>query len=182
MSTYTEGLATLTGGSGAVAVLITDGSFGNAATHRVLGGSQRAAPEHKDLCRWGLADGPTLHRVEPQPQWMYTDAASVLQHGVTLANETWQDFLGQMAWEAAHVDRVICHQVGTAHRDTILGSIGVDPGRDFSTFPYLGNVGTVSLPLTAALAEEREALGPGDRVAFLGIGSGLNCLMLGVEW
>ena len=46
----------------------------------------------------------------------------------------------------------------------------------------LGNIGTVSLPLTAALAEEREFLRPGDRVGFLGIGSGLNCLMLGVEW
>ena len=43
-------------------------------------------------------------------------------------------------------------------------------------------MGTVSLPLTAALAEEREILLPGDRVAFLGIGSGLNCLMLAVEW
>ena len=182
MATYTEGLATLTGGSGAVAVLITDGSFGNGGTHRVLGGSQRAAPEHNDLCRWGLEDAPTLHRVEPLPQWMYTDAASVLQHGVTVAKETWQDFLHQMAWEADHVDRVICHQVGAAHRDTILGSIGIDPQKDFSTFPYLGNIGTVSLPLTAALAEEREVLGTGDRVAFLGIGSGLNCIMLGVEW
>jgi len=182
MGTYTEGLATLTGGSGAVAVLITDGSFGNNGSHRVLGGAQRAAPEHNDLCRWGLDGAPTLHSTEPLPQRMYTNAASVLQHGVTLANETWQDFLGQMSWEADHVDRVICHQVGTAHRDTILGSIGIDPLKDFSTFPYLGNIGTVSLPLTAALAEERDALGPGDRVAFLGIGSGLNCMMLGVEW
>jgi 3-oxoacyl-[acyl-carrier-protein] synthase-3 len=40
----------------------------------------------------------------------------------------------------------------------------------------------VSLPLTAALAEEREFLRPGDRVGWLGIGSGLNCLMLGLEW
>ena len=40
----------------------------------------------------------------------------------------------------------------------------------------------VSLPITAALAEDREFLKPGDRVAFLGIGSGLNCLMLGIEW
>ena len=54
--------------------------------------------------------------------------------------------------------------------------------RDFSTFEHLGNIGTVSLPLTAALAEERGFLTPGDRVALLGIGSGLNCLMLGVEW
>ena len=43
-------------------------------------------------------------------------------------------------------------------------------------------MGTVSLPLTAALAEDREFLEPGDRVAFLGIGSGLNCMMLGLEW
>ena len=40
----------------------------------------------------------------------------------------------------------------------------------------------MSLPLTAALAEEREFLQPGDRVGLLGIGSGLNCLMLGIEW
>ena len=43
-------------------------------------------------------------------------------------------------------------------------------------------MGTVSLPLTAALAEERGILLPGDRVGLLGIGSGLNCLMLGVQW
>ena len=182
MASYTGGLATLTGGSGAVAVLLSDGSFGNAGTHRVLGGSQRAAPEHVGLCRWGLADASTLHSPEPVPQSMYTDAASVLKYGVPLANETWQDFIGQMGWAADDVDRVICHQVGTAHRDKLLRSIGVVPEKDFSTFPYLGNIGTVSLPITAALAEERGALEPGDRLAFLGIGSGLNCIMLGVEW
>ena len=182
MASYTRGLATLTGGSGAAAVLLTDGSFGNDGSHRVLGGAQRAAPEHHKLCRWGLADAPTLHRSEPLPQSMYTDAAAVLEHGVTLGVETWQDFLGQMGWESDDVDRVICHQVGAPHRDTILESIGIAADKDFSTFPYLGNIGTVSLPITAALAEEREAVRSGDRVAFLGIGSGLNCIMLGVEW
>ena len=47
---------------------------------------------------------------------------------------------------------------------------------------YLGNMGTVSVPLTAALAHERGFLSKGDQVAFLGIGSGLNCMMLGFEW
>jgi len=79
-------------------------------------------------------------------------------------------------------DKVICHQVGASHRDSILKTLGIAEEKDFSTYPYLGNMGTVSLPLTAALAEEREFLRPGDRVGFLGIGSGLNCLMLGVEW
>jgi 3-oxoacyl-[acyl-carrier-protein] synthase-3 len=60
--------------------------------------------------------------------------------------------------------------------------VGIAQDKEFSTYPYLGNMGTVSLPLTAALAEERDFLRPGDRVGFLGIGSGLNCLMLGVEW
>lgn len=182
MGAFTEGLATLTGGSGAVAVLLTDGSFGNDAAHRVLGGAQRAAPEHHRLCRWGLADAATLHGPEPLGQLMYTDAPAVLRHGVALAITTWSDFLSQLRWQVGDVDRVICHQVGAPHRDTILDSIGIDLEKDFSTFPYLGNIGTVSLPLTAALAAEREALHPGDRVAFLGIGSGLNCIMLGVEW
>lgn len=182
MAAYTEGLATLTGGSGAIAVVVTDGSFGNEGTHRVLGGAQRAAPEHHELCRWGLADAPTLHRPDPLPQLMYTDAAAVLRHGVALGIETWQDFMGQMGWDTEDVDKTICHQVGTPHRDTILGSIGMPVEKDFSTYPYLGNIGTVSLPITAALADERGALQPGDRVAFLGIGSGLNCMMLGVEW
>jgi 3-oxoacyl-[acyl-carrier-protein] synthase-3 len=80
------------------------------------------------------------------------------------------------------VDRVICHQVGAAHQSAILEALGIPGEKDFSSYEFLGNMGTVSLPLTAALAEERELLVPGERVALLGIGSGLNCLMLGVEW
>jgi 3-oxoacyl-[acyl-carrier-protein] synthase III len=63
-----------------------------------------------------------------------------------------------------------------------LSAIGVPLEKDFTTFEYLGNIGTVSLPLTAAIAAERGLLLPGEKVAFLGIGSGLNCLMLGWEW
>jgi 3-oxoacyl-[acyl-carrier-protein] synthase-3 len=40
----------------------------------------------------------------------------------------------------------------------------------------------VSLPITAAIAKEREFLVKNDLVGFFGIGSGLNCLMLGVRW
>ncbi len=77
---------------------------------------------------------------------------------------------------------MICHQVGLSHRQTVLRELGIDGRKEFSTFAHLGNIGTVSLPLTAAVAEERDFLKPGDRVGLLGIGSGLNCLMLGVEW
>jgi 3-oxoacyl-[acyl-carrier-protein] synthase-3 len=159
-------------------MVLTDGSLGGpyAGRHRLKGGVLMAAPEHHELCRWGAhPDG--LAR-----DFMETDAVSVLRHGVALGEETWRAFLPAVGWRADEVDRVICHQVGSANRTAILGSLGIDPTRDFTTFEHLGNIGTVSLPLTAAIADEREVLKPGDRVSFLGIGSGLNCLMLGWDW
>jgi 3-oxoacyl-[acyl-carrier-protein] synthase-3 len=72
--------------------------------------------------------------------------------------------------------------VGATHRKTILEAIHMPASKDFTTFQHLGNIGTVSLIITAAIAHEREFLGKGDQVGFLGIGSGLNCLMLGVDW
>lgn len=113
---------------------------------------------------------------------METDAPAVLEHGVALGVRTWRDFLAELDWSAESIDKVICHQVGTGHRIAVMKALGLPVERDFPTFEYLGNIGTVSLPITAALAAERGFLESGDRVGFLGIGSGLNCVMLGVEW
>ena len=181
-------LEALTGGSGAVAVLVTDGSFNRDPRRRVKGGTIQAAPQHYGLCRWGLekvfggADellGGVLYAAS---HVMSTDSVAVLKFGVDLGLRTWRGFLGAMGWAADTVDKVICHQVGATHRDSILKALKIAPQKEFSTYEYLGNIGTVSLPITAALAEEREFLRRGDRVSLLGIGSGLNCMMLGVEW
>ena len=168
MDHFKLSLATLTGGSGAVAVLITDGSFKKGG-HRLLGGAYQAEPKHHELCRW--------YRDE-----MSTDAAAVLKYGTGLGRRTFDAMLKALSWSGEVIDKVICHQVGGAHRSSILGALGISETKDFSTYEYLGNIGTVSVPITAALADEREFLAKGDRVAFLGIGSGLNCLMLGWEW
>jgi 3-oxoacyl-[acyl-carrier-protein] synthase-3 len=230
MGVFMSSLATLTGGSGAAAVLLTDGSFGRERGHRLLGGATRAAPEHHRLCRWGVTLSPASlgklifspdklkslldHVFEPHSlpdalreimtseklpraiqnllpserlpavltQVMATDSVSVLKHGVELGLRTWSTFLQRLGWARDQVDRVICHQVGSGHRDTILRELGIPVEKDYSTYEYLGNIGTVSLPLTAALAAQRGFLKPGDHVGFLGIGSGLNCLMLGWRW
>ncbi len=179
MELFTQALATLTGGSGAAAVLLTDGSFpGSTRRRRLAGGVTHAEPRWHELCRWGFvpaaAGGFT--------QWMSTDSVSVLKHGVELGQRTWNSLLQALGWTREQVDRVICHQVGSAHQSHILRALGIPAERDFSTFPFLGNMGTVSLPLTAAIAEQRNFLLPGNRVGFLGIGSGLNCLMLGWDW
>lgn len=178
MDRFAVSLATLTGGSGAVAVLLTDGSLAPDGRRRLRGGVTMAAPEHHDLCLWGVApDGRGGFS-----QSMRTDAVNVMKYGVDLGRRTWQAFLPEMGWSAAEVDRVVCHQVGSAHQTSILQTLDIPRDKDFTSYEFLGNIGTVSLPLTAAMAEQREVLGAGDRVALLGIGSGLNCLMLGVEW
>jgi acyl-CoA:acyl-CoA alkyltransferase len=181
MEFFKRSLATLTGGSGAVAVLLSDGSFGRDPRRRLVGGVTQAAPQFHGLCRWGIEAIKPLS-AHHFLQFTSTDSAAVLAHGVELGIRTWHAFLRKLGWVKGQIDKVICHQVGATHRETMLGSLGIAAHKDYSTFPYLGNIGTVSLPLTAALAEDREVLRPGDRVAFLGIGSGLNCLMLGLDW
>jgi 3-oxoacyl-[acyl-carrier-protein] synthase-3 len=113
---------------------------------------------------------------------MRTDPVGVLKHGVILGIETFAAFRQELGWSEQLPHKVICHQVGSAHQRTILESIGIDTSKDFTTYRFLGNIGTASLPITAAIAAERDFLQNGDKVGFLGIGSGLNCLMLGIEW
>ncbi|MEE8141555.1 MAG: 3-oxoacyl-ACP synthase III [Planctomycetota bacterium] len=178
MECFSESLATLTGGSGAAAVVISNGSFGSGQRPRLLSGIAKSAPQYHHLSRWGLRREPSgAYR-----QYMVTRSADVLQHGVQLGVETWAAFLAELGWSAASIDGVICHQVGSGHRDSILEALQIPEEKDFSSYEFLGNMGTVSLPLTAALAEGREFLRPGHQVGFLGIGSGLNCLMLGWQW
>lgn len=218
MDAFTKSLATLTGGSGAVAVLLTDGSFSKEKRRKLLGGVTKAAPEHHQLCRWGFESllPAAVHKVDsilPQAvthtkfgsllpnlvqqkvsgllpaklshaftQFMQTDSISVLKHGVDLGLNTWRTFLTKIGFSPEQIDKVICHQVGKGHREQVLQTLGISPDKDFCTYPYLGNIGTVSLPLTAAIADERGFLNRGDRVGLLGIGSGLNCLMLAIDW
>lgn len=202
---FRESVATLTGGSGAVAVLVVGEEFSREKRRRIVGGVAQNAPEYHALCRWGMKSllPATVHTVERvlgqqagaivqksvqfglrhvMVPFMETRAGEVLKYGVDLGLRTWKKFLGTFGWRADQLDKVICHQVGAGHRDALLKALGIPKEKEFSTFEFLGNIGTVSLPLTAALAEEREFLKPGDRVGFLGIGSGLNCMMLGVEW
>jgi len=177
MDVFKKTIATLTGGSGAVAVLLTDQSH-SPSGHNLLGGVARSATAYHKLCVWGPDTGipaSGLHIME-------TDSVGVLQNGVILGIETFKAFREELSWPDDKPDKIICHQVGVTHQRSILDSIGIPESKDFTTFKYLGNIGTVSLPITVAIAAEREFLQPGDLVGFLGIGSGLNCLMLGIEW
>lgn len=164
--------ASLTIGSGAVALVMSacEEADSDCALH---GGVWRANTSYNYLCRGDNAAGNgTL---------MATDAEELLVRGVETAKETWQDFLQEMQWSPESIAAFFCHQVGNAHARLLFETLGLDSAGNFQTLPFLGNIGSVSAPITMAIGIEKGVLQPGDRAAMLGIGSGINCLMLGFE-
>jgi len=166
--------ANLTIGCGAVAAVVCHRDLVKGRPHRILGGVCRSATEHSELCQGNTAAAGGLA--------MQTDSERMLEAGVGLAKETWDEFVASTGWTRESVDRAICHQVGSAHRRRLFETLGLDVAKDFSTFETLGNMGSVSLPATLSAAVDAGAVHEGDRVALMGIGSGLNCLMLALEW
>ena len=113
---------------------------------------------------------------------MQTDAETMMYEGCKLAGHTWNSTKKNLGWDNDNVSRVFCHQVGYMHRKLLYETLSLGLEKDFSTLEFLGNTGAASLPSTLALGVEKGCLNAGDKAALLGIGSGLNCLMLGVEW
>ena len=166
-------------GTGSVAVgLVLARESGWNGGQRVLGGGVLAATQHRELCQGsadtGFGDNAAMS--------MVTDSELLLNAGCALAGETWAEFRRTLGWSSGDIDRCYTHQVGIAHRDRLYETLQRDPAGDYATLEFLGNVGSVSVPLTMAMGIEKRPPSSGEHIAMLGIGSGLSCMMLGVEW
>jgi len=171
-------LASLTLGSGAVAAILVHSSLSKRG-HRLIGGIIRNASKHNGLCRIG--NDTYFFEPDAHPT-MATNSEGVLKNGLKLADETWKALKKELAWHNSDVNRVFTHQVTAIHNSALFETLKLDRSKGFASVEYLGNIGTVSLPLTFALAVEANCLNTGDKIALLGIGSGLSCIMLGVIW
>lgn len=165
--------ASLTIGAGAAAMVLTRGALAPDAPRLVasVGGADSAAHV---LCHGDQADGH-------HGPLMQTDSEAMLHAGNALLARTWARFAAEVGWSTADVERVVTHQVGVQHRRLVLGTLGLAPALDFPTVETCGNVGSVSLPLSYTLAREQGFLAPGQRLAMLGIGSGLQAQVLAVR-
>jgi len=165
---FRDNFAALTLGSGAVAAVLTHSSISK-TQHRVTGHVALADTRHSDLCLG-------------QPTEMIVHARPLMEAGVDLAKRTWREAEREFHWTPPDIDLFVCHQVGRRHHEFLFESLNLDANRAFITYPFLGNVGPASVPLTLALALERGRLQKGHKVALMGIGSGLNCSMMEVVW
>jgi len=113
---------------------------------------------------------------------METDSEELMEQGIATGVSALERLLAASGWSRSEIDRTVCHQVGVRHRDAMLEAMRLPSDRDVVTFPVLGNTGSVALPLTVAAAAARNQLSDGNRVAMLGIGSGINSVMVGAHW
>jgi len=169
--------ASLTIGCGSAAIVLCDRRLSRRG-NRLLGGAVQADTSSHQLCE---GDSNASAHGDDRPR-MQTDSEALLHAGVNLAESTWAATRHVLGWENSDVNKAFTHQVGKAHRKLLYGRLGLSPEIDFPTVEFLGNTGAAALPTTMALGIEAGHLQTGDRVALLGIGSGLNSVMLGLDW
>jgi len=165
---FRNNFATLTLGSGAVSMVLSSKDL-MPDKPAFSGGITVAATEHSQLCK-GQRDGMT------------TDAKSLLIAGIALAEKTLLRATDYLEWDFPNMDQYIVHQVSRANTEQLADRLKLDLGKVFVTYDELGNIGPASLPITLAKAVEAGRIKKGDNVALLGIGSGINCSMMKLEW
>ena len=166
--TFGENLATLTLGSMAVAALLVHERHATSG-HQLLGGVSRAATQHSRLCLGTATE-------------MKTDATTLLREGVTLAGSTWAAARDELGLQPGDVTEFALHQVGKANHEMLIRALELPEERVLRLYPEHGNVGAAGVPFTLATADRLGRLAPGDIAMMMGIGSGLNCTMLGLRW
>ena len=171
-----DAVASLTIGSASCAVLLTHSSISRSG-NQLLTASVRANTAWHDLCQSDHDQAGSNF----QPL-MTTDSNQLMLQGVETGVETFREFMSESGWVVGDIDRTVCHQVGSAHRKLMLDSLLLSVNRDFVTFPWLGNTGSAALPVSLAVAAQEGVLKTGEKIALLGIGSGINCVMIGCNW
>ena len=166
--------ASLTIGSGCVGLFMCRSDAETVNRPRLLHHTWLANTDYVDLCLGGQSAAQTT--------LMATDSEELLIQGIETAQRTWAEFSAASGWLERDIDCFFCHQVGSAHARLLFERLGLSSEKNYETLPFLGNVGSVSAPITMAMAIDNQRYKPGMRGALLGIGSGINCMMLGVQW
>ncbi|MEO0509362.1 MAG: 3-oxoacyl-ACP synthase III [Verrucomicrobiota bacterium] len=165
--------ANLTIGAGAVAAVICRKDLAPVSRIQLRAAAVETDSSANELCQ-GDSAGDALE--------MLTDSEELLVAGINVAKRNWARFTEVAGWTPDSPERVFTHQVGKAHTRELFNALDLDLKKDYTTFETLGNVGSVSCPITLAYAIEAGAYSPGEKAALLGIGSGLSSIMMALEW
>lgn len=126
-------------------------------------------PEHRSLCYYKRHG---THYEGVMEMEKITFACS--QAHESLINETYN----MLSWTPIDVDRAYCHQVGKKHHKSMVKLMGIEPEKATETYPYFAN-------LTSATHAVNMYFNPpnkGEKILFMGSGSGLSICQIGVQY
>ena len=109
---------------------------------------------------------------------MHTDSEHLLVAGVKLGKSLWKE------WDVGKKEALtfyLTHQVGKAHETILRSELNLSPYKSYRTYPDFGNTGSAAVALTWHLAKENNIFPSGSRGVWLGIGSGLNAMLMEME-
>ena len=166
--TFRANFASLTLGSGAAAMVLGRSDL-EPEGHRFKGSVNLAATQHCRLCAGNIDQ-------------MVTRTKELLVAGLELAVSTWGRATEVLGWTADAIDHYVIHQVSKVHTEQFAGILGIDLQKVFRLYPNFGNIGPAGVPIALSKLAETGKLARGQRVALLGIGSGINCTMAELIW
>lgn len=166
--TFRESIATLTLGSGAAAMLLSRADLVDGG-HPFRGFISRAATQHHSLCRGQIDD-------------MRTDSRRLLSAGMALAQESYKEAVNAFDLSNEAVTLYAIHQVSKTHSRQVVETLGLEPAKVPLLYPRFGNIGPAGMVITLSKAAEAGRMAAGDRVALMGVGSGLNAGMADLLW
>jgi 3-oxoacyl-[acyl-carrier-protein] synthase-3 len=167
--------ASLTIGSGSCAWLLVDREKFS-IEGRFLAGAAYANTTHHNLCQ-----SDTDQAGDSMQPLMNTDSERLLEEGIETGARAWELLHQELSWPQSEIEATVCHQVGNVHRRRMLERIGLTQERDFATFEQLGNTGSVALPTALGIGLHDDKLAGRSKVVLMGIGSGINSIMLAAD-
>lgn len=163
-----DNMASFTLGSASVAMILRHKSKCTSGK-RLLGGTAFSNTDHNQLC-------------VAQREWMHTDSSLLLSEGTKVITTAWKQFKKMMQWTNKTVNKMFTHQVSEPQRKIGLKALGVPLTIDYPTLHYLGNTASVAAPISMAIGIDNGFVDEGDKIILFGVGSGINSIVLGIQW
>jgi 3-oxoacyl-[acyl-carrier-protein] synthase III len=112
-----------------------------------------------------------------QPR-MKTSSEELLIAGVKLGKSLWD------SWDKSAKEDLsfyLTHQVGKTHQEYLTSELKLERYNTYTSYQKFGNTGSAAVALTWHLALKNSKLMKGQKGVWLGIGSGLNAMLMHVE-
>jgi acyl-CoA:acyl-CoA alkyltransferase len=126
---------------------------------------------------WELATIPAGGSMHPRGEeftYLQGDGPRLRSIFADVGPAIFQQMLSDAGVRHQDFDRIFIHQVSVSYHRELLRRTGMTADKVESTVEEYGNLASASIPVSFSLAQARGAIGPGDRVLWVGIASGIS--------